>query len=245
MGERFPETSWTLLAKAREQSDQGARAREDFAQRYYRPVQEFLQLLVRDSEQGKELAQEFFAKVTGPGGIIEHAHAEKGAFRDYLRTSLRNLVRDHYRHNRSQALETHPDQASAGGWDIMELTVLPAAEAAFHHEWVKATLADALTRVRTHCLQRNQQVHLDLFEARYLSEAGLTPSWKELGGRHSMDQKVARERADTVARHFRLVLRRMLRNEITVPGGSGDRRVQVTEAAINEEIKALLSPLKD
>jgi hypothetical protein len=60
-----------------------------------------------------------------------------------------------------------------------------------------------------------------------------------------MNQKSARERADTVARHFRLVLRRMLRNEITAPAGSGRWRSQVMEAAIDEEIKALLSPLKD
>lgn len=244
MGEWGPKTSWTLLAKAREQSDQGARAREDFAQRYYRPVQKFLLHLVRDGEQAEELAQEFFTRLSRPGGLLERARPGRGAFRDYLRESLRNLVKDHYRHDRTQALQTHPDQVTAGGWDIMELTVLPVAEAAFHHEWVKATLADALTRVRAHCLQRNQQVHLGLFEARYLSEAGLTPSWEELGARYSMDQKAARERADTVARHFRLVLRRMLRSEITVPGGGGDRG-QVTEAAIDKEIKALLSPLED
>jgi len=243
--EPFPETSWTLLARAREQGDQGTRAREEFAQRYYRPVQQFLLLLVQDGEQAQELAQEFFTKLSGPGGLLDHAHPEKGAFRDYLRESLRNLVRDFCRHNRTQAQQTHPDQASVGGWDVMELLRLPAAEAAFHHEWVKITLAEALSRVRTLCLKRDQQLHLDLFEARYLSEAEITPSWEELGARYSMDQKTARERADTVARHFRLVLRRMLRNEITVPAGSRRGRPQVAEAAIDEEIKALLSPLRD
>lgn len=245
MGERFPETSWTLLAKAREQSDQGSRAREDFARIYYRPVQQFLLLLVQDGEQAQELAQEFFTRLSGPGGLLERARPEKGAFRNYLRESLRNLVRDCYRRDRAQALQTHPDQASTGGWDVIELPGYPAAEAAFHREWVKVTLAEALNRIRVLCLKRNQQVHLDLFEARYLSEADLVPSWEELGARYSMDQKAARERADTVARHFRLVLRRMLSNEITVPAGSGRWRPQVMEAAIDEEIKALLSPLKD
>ena len=245
MGEPFPETSWTLLAKAREQSDQGARAREDFAHRYYRPVQQFLLLLVQDGEQAQELAQEFFIRLSGPGGLLERARPEKGAFRNYLRESLRNLVRDYYRHNRAQAPQTHPDQASGGGWDAVELPGLPAAEAAFHHEWVKLTLAEALTRVRALCLKRNQQVHLDLFEARYLSEAELAPSWEELGSGYSLDQKTARERADTVVRHFRLVLRRMLRNEIMAPDGTGRWRPQLTEAAIDEEIRALLSPLKD
>jgi hypothetical protein len=126
----------------------------------------------------------------------------------------------------------------------MELPGFPAAEAAFHHAWVKVTLAEALARVRALCLKREQEVHLQLFEERYLCEADVAPSWEELGARYGLDQKAARDRADTVVRHFRLVLRRMLRGEIVVPGG-GAGRLQVTEAAIDEEIKALLSPLQD
>jgi hypothetical protein len=99
--------------------------------------------------------------------------------------------------------------------------------------------------VRALCLKRNQQVHLDLFESRYLSEAESAPSWEELGAPYHMDQKTARERADTVARHFRLILRRMLGNEITPPDRGGRSRAQAMEAAIDEEIRALLSPLKD
>jgi hypothetical protein len=102
-----------------------------------------------------------------------------------------------------------------------------------------------LTRVRALCLKRKQEVHLGLFEARYLGEAEMAPTWDELGARYGMDQKAARERADTVVRHFRLILRRMLRNEIEVPGGSAAQRPQVREAAIDQEIRALLSPLKD
>jgi len=241
VGEQFPETSWTLLVKAREQSHQGTRAREDFAQRYYRPVQQFLLLLVQDGEQARDLAQEFFTRLSAPGGLLERARPKnESRFRDYLRESLRNLVRDYYRHNRAQASQMHPDQASGGGWDVVRLSGYPAAEAAFHHEWVKVTLAEALNRVRALCVRRNLQLHLDLFEARYLSETDLAPSWEELGARYNMDQKAARKRADTVARHFRLVLRRMLRNETTVPGGG-----EVTEAVIDAEIKALLSPLRD
>jgi len=243
--ERFPETSWTLLARAREQCDEGARAREDFAQRYYRPVQEFLFVLVQDAEQSRDLTQEFFTRLSEPGGLFERAHPGEGAFRNYLKKALRNLVTDYHRRNRKEALQTHPDQWSAGGWDVLDLPRFLAAEAAFHRAWVKATLAEALTRVRALCLKRKQEVHLHLFEARYLSEADPAPSWEELGSRYGMDQKTARDRADTVVRHFRLVLRRMLRNEITVPSRSGRGRPQVTEAAIDEEIEALLSPLQD
>lgn len=238
MAEQFPETSWTLLAKAREQSDQGAGAREDLAQRYYRPVQQFLLVLVRDTERAEELTQEFFIKLSRPGGLLECAQPQKGAFRHYLQQALRHLVIDYYRSNRHEALQTHPDQASSG-WDDLELPGwYPAAEARFHYEWVKVTLAEALASVRALCRQRKQEVHLDLFQARYLSESDFPPSWEELGARYGMDQKTARERADTVVRHFRMVLRRMLRNEIAVPGG------QVADAVIDGEIKVLLSPLR-
>ncbi len=120
----------------------------------------------------------------------------------------------------------------------LSAAALGAAESAFHRAWVELILTDALTRVRMLCLQRNQKIHLELFEARYLSESEIPPSWAELGGRHGMDERAARERADTVARHFRMILRRMLREEIKVPGGG-----QVDDDTVDEEIKLLLSPI--
>jgi RNA polymerase sigma factor (sigma-70 family) len=240
MRELFPETSWTLLAKARGRSEEGALAREEFARRYYGPVWEFLRVLVRDQEKARDLSQEFFTRLSESRGLLERADAEKGPFRNYLQKALRNLVIDYHRRNRKEALDRHSDQAAAEGREVPELAEFAAADAAFHHAWVKVTLAEALTRVRALCLERKQDVHLALFEARYLCRADRAPSWEELGAHYGMDQKTARDRAETVVRHFRIVLRRMLRNEITVHPGA-----RVTEAAIDEEIKALLSPLRD
>jgi RNA polymerase sigma factor (sigma-70 family) len=240
MRELFPETSWTLLAKARGRSEEGALAREEFARRYYRPVWEFLRVLVRDPEKARDLSQEFFARLSESTGLLERADAEKGPFRNYLKKILRNLVIDHHRRNRKEALERDPGQARAEPWEAPELAEFSDADAAFHHAWVKLTLAEALTRVRALCLERNQDVHLALFETRYLCQDERPPSWEELGARYGMDQKTARERAETVARHFRIVLRRMLRNEITFHHGA-----RVTDGAIDEEIQALLLPLGD
>ena len=113
--ERFPDTSWTLLSKARRQSDEGASAREDFAQRYYRPVREFLLVLVQDAEQAQVLTQEFFTRLSGPGGLLERANPEKGAFRDYLQQALRNLVIDHHRRNRKATSKRIPIKTAPEG----------------------------------------------------------------------------------------------------------------------------------
>lgn len=240
MSERLPETSWDLLVKTHAQCEEGALAKEVFAQRYNRPVREFLSVLLHDHEKAEDLAQEFFIKVSEPGGVLERANPRNGTFRNYLRQALRNLVIDYRRRSRTETRETHPDQWEVHGWDTPEFAEFPEAEAAFHDAWVKITLADALARVRDLCFRRKQELHLKLFEARYLSDADLPPSWDALGSAYGVDQKTARDRAETVARHFRLVLRRMLRNEITVPPGA-----HVSETAIDDEIKALFSPLKD
>jgi DNA-directed RNA polymerase specialized sigma24 family protein len=240
--ERFPKTSWTLLNRARERTDDGARAREEFAQRYYNPVQEFLQVLVKNREQAEELTQEFFTKLSGPAGLWEHARPKEGKFfRDYLLTALRNFATDYYRRNRSEAFKVHPDQATATGWDFVIPPSYQQAEAKFHRGWVKITLAAAHSEVRAACARRMLDVHLNLFEARYLGDSDIAPRWDKLGALYGLDQKTARERADTVAEHFRRVLRRMLRNQITVPPGAS----REMNRAIDEEIRALLAPIED
>jgi RNA polymerase sigma factor (sigma-70 family) len=243
--DRFPETSWTLLERAREEGNQGAHAREDFARRYYRPIFEFLLVIVRDSTLAEELTQEFFCRLSEKGRIFGHAEQGHGVFRTYLMSALRNLVIDHQRRvGPKEAKQEHPDQWS-GGWDLVTRADLNTAEATFHNAWVQSTLADVLTQVRATCMARGQKAHLDLFEARYLADSQSPPSWQEIGERYGLDQKTARTRAATVARHFRLALRRTLRRQFAPSSVVGGRTAQLTEAAIDKEIEALLAPPKD
>jgi RNA polymerase sigma factor (sigma-70 family) len=195
--DRFPDTSWTLLERAREADEDGRLAREVFADRYHRPIVEFLRVVVRDAEAAEELAQEFFTRLSEQGGLFRHAAREQGTFRTYLMRALRNLAIDRYRRAAPRdAKDTHPDQWTGGGWDALELPgALPAAEAAFHGAWVRTVLSEALTRVRQTCLARGQQAHLDLFEGRYLAPSDRVPTWEELGAKYGLDQKTARTRA--------------------------------------------------
>ena len=237
--ERFPKTSWTLLAKAREPG--GCQARDDFAQMYYAPALAFLRVRLRNDDLAQELAQEFFARLSATGGIFEHADRKHGSFRTYLIRSLQNFVIDYHRsHGRSRSRDTHPDQWNEGGWDAVSAKDDSLAEASFHRAWVAATLSEALERVREICARKMQSEHLALFEARYLCDSDTVPSWEELGSWHGIDQKTARTRADTVARHFRLVLRRMLRQQVAVQRAGRRPGSELADAAIDKEIEALL-----
>jgi hypothetical protein len=96
---------------------------------------------------------------------------------------------------------------------------------------VCALLETALEKVRQICATRGQQEHFELFRGRYYGDAPDQPSWRELGERFGLDEKAARNRTETVGRHFRFVLREMLAAE----AGSVE--------AVDEEIAALLALL--
>lgn len=246
MREPFPATRWTLLARAREQNERGVQARKEFAEIYRRPIVDFMLASVRDPALADDLTHEFFRRLSEGGGVLEHAEVERGSFRALLVTALRNLMSDHHRKRaRREGKETHPDQREDGGWDRMTVRAFHSAEAAFHRAWVETTLRVALSEVREICIQKGQQIHLELFEARYLGSENPTPSWEDLGAPHGLEQKAARERAETVARHFRIVLRRMLRQQVAIQSGLGSNRAHRNEVAIDREIEALLSPIQE
>lgn len=230
----FPiSTSWTLIAEARAPNPGARPAQEEFARRYSRPVREYIAAVTGDQREAEELTQGFFADVVVPGRLLALLDASKGSFRPYLKQAVRNYVistiRSRHRKKRQALEEVRPDQWSDAGWERLNLQAGTSPDMAFHQAWVRALLADALARVKAICEQRGQVEHLNLFLGRYLSDAPEPPSWRELGATFGLEEKIARSRSDTVARHFRIVLRQMLREEVS------------SEESVDEEIATLLA----
>lgn len=231
----FPNTSWTLLGQAGGATPQARCARDEFARRYYRPVLNYLAALTRDRGQAEELAQGFFEKLAASGDVVVGADRARGRFRHYLKRSLANYwkseLRFRSRQKRKAEEEVRPDAWSGDGWDRLELQGDDSPEAAFHNAWVRSLLDDALRRVRVICEQKNQAEHYELFAGMYLCADSEPPSWRELGAAYGLAEKAARSKTETVARHFRVVLREILRDEV----GSDE--------SVDEEIAALLALL--
>ena len=223
----LPPTSWTLLAEA--SGEHGDAARNALVARYYRPVRAYLGAIVRDTERTDELTQAFFERVVLSGRLLRAADRDRGSFRSLLKQALRNFVTDDLR-RRQTATQRHvqPD-SDTQGWDAVADAVGQSAETDYHQAWVRALLDLALARVRETCVARGQEAHFDLFTARYMHESAEPPSWRELGAPHGIDEKAARNRTETVARHFRVVLRRMLIEETGSPGGAAAEAAALLE----------------
>jgi len=218
----LPPTSWTLLAEA--VGEDGTKARTELAHRYFRPVRAYVGAIVRDTERADELTQAFFERIMLSGRLIQTADRTKGSFRALLKQALRNFVTDDGRRTQvATRREMRPDDDERG-WDAVSGAVNESAESEYHDAWVRALLEHALDTVRQECRARGQEEHFELFAARYLHDGSEPPSWREIGRPRRLDEKAARNRTETVARRFRVVLRRMLIDEAGSTGGA-DREV--------------------
>lgn len=235
IGDRFgfTDTHWSLLGAALESSQ----ARSRLLARYYRPAREYLLMLTGSSDKAEEALQSFFAVElerlveTGKGGVVRGADRTKGRFRDYLKASLQNHWLGMRR--KEQTGPTLVAAPEAEAWDRFDMPKQEDPERAYYKACIQQLVAEALRRVEAVCGERGQQSHLDLFLAHYLPAAGADGSWEAIARRFRLaNGKTARNRAQTVAAHFRAALGELLAEE--------DARID-----LSQEIHDLLSILGD
>src|SRR5688500_15472524 len=95
--DRFPSTSWELLAGAARRGDGSTTARNELAERYYAAVRAYIAALTRGASHSDDLTQRFFETVVLTGRLAR-ADREKGPFRPYLKQAIRNFLIDEHRH---------------------------------------------------------------------------------------------------------------------------------------------------
>jgi hypothetical protein len=148
-----------------------------------------------------------------------------------LKQAIRNfLVDEHRRDSRSVNPDVRPD-ALQGGWDTIATESSPGPDAELLRAWARSLVAMAVTRLETLCEEKGQRQHFDLFVNRYVRDPDHPPSWREVGKAFELDEKTARSRAETAARHFRILLRNLIASDV----GS--------EQDIDRELQAVISVL--
>jgi len=165
------------------------------------------------------------------GRLLGRADPHKGRFRPYLKQAIRNfLVDEHRRDERSVKPDVRPD-ALQGGWDTIATESAPGPDADLLRAWARSLVAMAVTRLETLCEEKGQRQHFELFVHRYVRDPDHPPPWREVGKAFELDEKTARSRAETAARHFRALLRNLIASDV----GS--------EEDIDNELQAVIAVL--
>jgi RNA polymerase sigma-70 factor (ECF subfamily) len=89
-------TQWTkLFAAHQDQGDAATAAQKELLLRYYGAVYRYLLGTLRDPAAAEELTQDFAVRFLR--GDFRRADPQRGRFRDFVKTALRHLARDHWR----------------------------------------------------------------------------------------------------------------------------------------------------
>src|SRR4051812_41351821 len=91
-------TQWDLLARAHPDQPDAAEAQKALLRRYYGAVFRYLVACVGDSDVAEDLSQEFALRFVR--GDFRRADPGRGRFRNFIKTSLQNLVVDYRRRQR-------------------------------------------------------------------------------------------------------------------------------------------------
>ena len=89
------DTLWTLVQEAKQGPDAAVCAQQDLLKRYGGAVYRYLVVVVKDPNLADDLGQEFALRFVR--GDFRNVAPERGRFRDFIKTCVINLVRDHYR----------------------------------------------------------------------------------------------------------------------------------------------------
>jgi RNA polymerase sigma-70 factor (ECF subfamily) len=90
------ETPWSIVRKAHDGSDEGARqARQVLMQRYGGAARRYLGAVLRNDQAADELFQEFALRLMR--GDFRSADPERGRFRSFVKSSLYHLIVDYRR----------------------------------------------------------------------------------------------------------------------------------------------------
>jgi len=153
-GGAFPTTQWSLVVGAGSAVEGEARsALESLCRLYWYPIYGFVRRQGRAHHEAEDATQQFLARLLGTGSI-QTARRDRGRFRTFLLTALRNFLTDEWR--RAQAARRGGGQAFVSielsraeerfAGEPADQSLTP--DQAFDRAWAVAVLERATSRLR-------------------------------------------------------------------------------------------------
>ncbi|MEZ6127958.1 MAG: sigma factor [Planctomycetaceae bacterium] len=188
-------THWSLVDQAHDGFAADAMAvRSQLLHRYRGAVYRYLLSIVKDDDLAEELSQEFALNFLQGG--FHKASPDRGRFRDYVKTSVVNLVRAHHR-GRSKAPGPLPENLSSAQNSTADLS---GDGGDFERHWRQELLDQTWA-----AMKRDRPVHYRLLRLRLnapdLTSAELAKQYTE---KHSapMTSANVRKTLERAHRHF-------------------------------------------
>jgi DNA-directed RNA polymerase specialized sigma24 family protein len=153
-GHAFPTTQWSMILHSGADTDTQARAAlESLCRLYWKPLYTFVRRRGRDHHDAEDATQQFIAHLLAADSL-QHARPERGRFRTFLLTGLRNFLTSDWRRTRAAkrgggfaAVAVGPRDASdAPTHEPADPGLTP--EHAFDRSWAQGMIERAVAELR-------------------------------------------------------------------------------------------------
>ena len=150
----FPTTHWSMVLQAGTDSPSMASAAlEALCQRYWHPLYVFVRRQGRSHHEAEDCTQAFLAQLLATAGL-QRAHPERGRFRTYLLTALKNFLTTEWRRTHAAKRGGSADLVSLSAFDAEErLAGEPAdkgltPEQSFDRRWAQEMIDRTVRELR-------------------------------------------------------------------------------------------------
>jgi RNA polymerase sigma factor (sigma-70 family) len=221
----FAPTRWTLVLRARGESDEARIALSELCEGYYAPVQKFIGATVRSEEAARDLTQEFFARVLR-GGAFDRVAPERGRFRSFLLGAVKHFLSGLREREQAQKrgggqipvpLETNSTSATTTttAFDPPDPQAT-VADAVFDRQWAFTLLDRALQRLGDELAGAGKADHFERLKP-WLTGAGTAPQ-SEVAARLGLSESAIKVAIHRLRSRFRELVKAEIAQTVGDPG---------------------------
>lgn len=233
----FPETAWTVVARAHtSRSEQAQQALETICRDYWQPVYSFLRKSGRDRADAQDLTQGFFGRII-EDNLLQKASPEKGRLRSFLLGSLKRfLSRENQRANatkRGGGVSFVPLEIKAAEQEFeRELKSEETPEALYDRAWAAQVVARAQQVLEDEYRKKKKT---ELFEElrNFLDWNATSASYEDAADRLGMSRTNLRTNIYRMRGRFRELLQREIAETV------------LEAAQVDEELEHLVQILQN
>lgn len=235
MNANFSATRWSVVLQARAEAEcEPGEALASLCARYWHPLYAFLRYDGHSRERAEDLTQGFFTRLIEKRAL-QHADPERGRFRSFLITSLRNYVANEHDHD--AALKR------GGGRPAVSLDVSEGESRidwaddrakdpgrAYERAWALELLEIVVRRAADECAAKGKAEEFAILR-RFLTADGEAGSYETAAAELGSTREALRQSVHRLRKRFR----ELLRAEVALTVSSDDE--------IDDEIRDLFSAL--
>ena len=225
-GDLFATTRWSqVVAAADPRSPESHRALSLLCESYWPPLYAYVRRRVSDAHEAQDLTQEFFARLLDKN-YLEVARADRGRFRAFLLTAIRNFLANEW--DRARALKRGGGRTPLSldfareerGLDPEDANAA-TPEDQYERHWAVTVLQRVLVQLEQEFRQRDRQREFASLRA-FLTDEQERGAYGEAARSLGTTEGAARMAAYRMRTRYRELLRQEIAQTVTDPADVDD-----------------------